>query len=158
MDIYFPSKQRHLPQRSLSPITHPNILIVGIFGSKTDLSEIDLYDKILNPVLSELGRIPEKLLLPVSNSALGVFIDDWGRRLNIPTQSFEADFRTRGRSAAIFRDARIEKECTIAIVFQAPRSTRYDLLAERMARKGKRVFFVKSNLDVEELCLTASTF
>lgn len=137
--------------RSPSPILQPSVLIVGIFGSKKDLNETYLYEKILNPILSELARIPEKILTPSDNTALGVYIEDWARSLRIPLQSFEADFRTRGRSAAIFRDSRIERECTVAVVFQAPRTTRYDLMAERMARKGKRVFFIRSDLEIEEL-------
>lgn len=136
--------------RSISPIFRPTVLILGIFGSKKDLNETYLCENILNPILLELSRIPEKIIAPYDNTALGVYIEDWAQTRQIPLQTFEADFRTHGRSATIFRDSRIERECTAAIVFQAPRTTRFDLLAERMARKGKRVFFVKMNLEIEE--------
>lgn len=139
--------------RSPSPIERPQVLIIGIFGSKKDMNETYLNDKILTPILGELGRIPDKILIPVDNSAMSLYIEDWAHSLNIPIQSFEADFRNRGRSAVIFRDSRIERECSIAIVFQAPRTTRYDLLAQRMVHKGKRVFFIKTTFDIEELII-----
>jgi hypothetical protein len=136
--------------RAISPIHSPSIFIVGIFGSRKGLSEIDLHENILSPILSSLGRVPDKLLMPSDNSAMSVFVEDWAKNLRIPCYTFKADFRTSGKSAAIFRDARIQSECTVAIVFQAPRTTRYDLLAERMARKGKRVFFIEMNGQITE--------
>ena len=137
--------------RAVSPIQSASIFIVGVFGSRKGLSEIHLYENILSPILSTLGRVPDKLLIPSDNSATEVFIEDWAKHLRIPCFAFKADFSMRGKSAAIFRDARIERECTVAIVFQAPRTTRYDLLAERMARKGKRVFFIEMNGEITEI-------
>ena len=137
--------------RPPSPIEKPQVIILGIFGSKRGLSEIYLRENIINPILEEIGRVPEKALTASDNTASSIYIEEWARSLNIPTQLFEADFRTRGRSAAIFRDSRIERECTVALVFQAPRTTRYDLLAERMARKGKRVFFIRNDMQIELL-------
>lgn len=149
MEQYFENSSTK--QRSESPVHRPQIFIVGVFGSKKSLNETDLYDTILNPILSELGRIPEKILIQADNNATSVYLEDWAKRLRIPIQAFEADFRSRGKSATILRDGRIERECTVAIVFQAPRTNRYTVLAERMARHGKRVFFIEGGGELVEL-------
>lgn len=130
----------------------PEVFIVSVFGSRKSFSENSLIDKILTPILESLGRIPERILIP-SDGITSIYITEWAKSLQIPYQMFEADFRRCGKSAAIVRDGRLEKECTIAIVFQGARTTRYDLLANRLVRRGKRVFFVTNNEDIEELVL-----
>lgn len=156
MDIYltYPSikdSQLLSRSRSRSPINAPQIYIIGIFGSRKNMNETDLYETILNPVLSELGRMPEKILMPADNNATSIYLEDWAKHLKIPLQAFQADFHSQGKRATILRDGRIERECTVAIVFQAPRSTRYNTLAERMVKHGKRVFFIDINGDLVEL-------
>lgn len=132
-------------------IKSPEIYILGVFGSRKSFNENDLIEKIMTPILESIGRIPERMLIP-SEGATSIYLTEWARTLQIPYQIFEADFRRSGKSASIVRDNRLEKECTIAIVFQGARTTRFDLLANRMARRGKRVFFITNGGDIEELC------
>lgn len=134
----------------LDTIKVPQVFIVGVFGSKKSFSENDLIDTVLTPILESLGRIPERILIP-SDGTTSVYITEWAKTLQIPYQVFEADFRRCGKSAVIIRDGRLEKECTVAIIFQGARTTRYDLLANRLVQRGKRVFFITNNGDIEEL-------
>lgn len=134
----------------LDTIKIPSVFIVGVFGSRNSFHENELIDKILTPILECLGRIPERILIP-SEGTTSIYITEWAKSLQIPHQIFEADFRRYGKSAVIMRDGRLEKECTIAIIFQGARTTRYDLLANRLVRRGKRVFFITNNGDIEEL-------
>jgi hypothetical protein len=127
--------------RSLSPPTVPQPIILGIFGSHSKICEDKLIENILMPILQELGRLPDKVLVP-SEGNTSIYIQSWTESLHIPYHVFESDWKNRGRSATILRDARIQKECTYAIVFLSQRSTRYELLAEKMARQNKTVFTI----------------
>jgi len=131
----------------------PEIFIISVFGSRKSINENDLIDKIMTPILENLGRIPERILLP-SEGDTSIYLTEWAKSLKIPHQIFDADFRRCGKSAAIVRDGRLEKECTIAIIFQGARTTRYDLLANRLVRRGKRVFFITNSGDIEDLVLS----
>jgi hypothetical protein len=108
-------------------------IILGIFGSRTSkqLSEKLLIQTILTPILQELGRIPDKLLVPYEGDS-SMYIQAWADALHIPYQTFTVDWAKSGRSAAVLRDNRIRSECTHALVFLAPRSTRYETLARQM--------------------------
>lgn len=144
-------QQTKLPFFLEERIETPQVYVVGIFGSRRGLTETHLCENILNPILEAIGRVPEKILAPADNSATSLYIEEWAYSLRIPIQSFEADFRSHGKRAAFLRDGRIERECTIAIIFQAPRSVRYNSMAENLARKGKKVFFIDNNSEITEL-------
>lgn len=132
--------------RDLSPPRAPVQIILGVFGSRTSkqLSEKLLIQTILTPILQELGRIPDKLLVPYEGDS-SMYIQAWADALNIPYQTFTVDWMKSGKSAGVLRDNRIRSECTHALVFLAPRSTRYETLANQMVlakHSPKTVFTV----------------
>jgi hypothetical protein len=132
--------------RDLSPPRAPIQITLGIFGSRTgkQLSEKLLIQTILTPILQELGRIPDKVLVPYDGDS-SMYIQEWADALHIPYQTFTVDWVKSGKSAAVLRDNRIRSECTHALVFLAPRSTRYETLANQMVlakQSPKTVFTV----------------
>lgn len=125
--------------RSLSPPHEPSIIVLGILGTRSVIDECTLIENILTPIVQELGRLPDKVLVP-SEGTSSIYIQSWAESLHICCNRFEADWRTRGKAATIFRDSRIQSEATHLLVFLSPRSTRYETLATRQAINGKTVF------------------
>jgi hypothetical protein len=143
--------------RSLSPPREVKPIILGIFGSHGKIKEKELIDYVLTPILKECGRLPDKVLVP-SDGNSSMFIQCWAERLRIPFQVILADWKRSGKAGGIMRDSRIQSECTYALVFLSPRSTRYEKYAEKMAlskRDPKKVFTVTYH-DVELALLEPS--
>jgi hypothetical protein len=119
-------------------------LYLGVIGSRQDIDQIKLLENLINPILEELGRVPDKIILPAEGVST-IFLSDWADMLKIPTQIYEADWRKHQRRAKIFRDARIQQEATHFIVFLNKRSEFNEKLANRLAKQGKPVFTVSYN-------------
>jgi len=122
----------------------PQIIIMSVFGSTNKVTEQDLIEHTLTPLLQEWGRPPDRVLLPSEGNS-SIYIQEWAESLGIKTQTFYADWARNGRVAQILRDDRMYKECTHALVFLSQRSTKLEKFAERMAKKGKRVFTSSCN-------------
>jgi hypothetical protein len=138
-------------QRSLSPPHEPSVIILGILGIRTVIDESNIIENILTPIVQELGRLPDKVLVPAEGTS-SIYIQNWADSLHIRCNRFEADWRTRGKAATIFRDSRIKTEATHLLVFLSPRSTRYEILATNLALRGKTVFTTSyQDLDLEML-------
>jgi len=116
-------------------------MFLGILGSRQDGTQEKYLYEILGPILEELGRVPDKVILP-SEGISTIYISDWADSLKIPTQLYEADWRQHQRRAKIFRDSRIQMEATHFLVFLNKRSESNEKLAVRLARKGCTVFTV----------------
>lgn len=130
-------------------VFEPNIIILGIFGSTNKISENDIQDNILNLILQELGRIPDRVLIPSEGNS-SIYIQNWCEALRVKTQTFQSDWIRNGKIAQILRDDRIMKECTHALVFvsstkQSQKLNRMEKLAEKMCKKGKVVFTSSHN-------------
>ena len=125
-------------------IFEPNVIVVGVFGNTNKVSEQDLQDNTLTLILQELGRMPDKVLIPTEGNS-SIYIDSWAEALRIKTQSFQADWIRNGKVAQIIRDDRIAKECTHALVFLGQKSTRLEKFAEKLCKKGKTVFTSSHN-------------
>lgn len=126
-------------------------LFLGILGSRNDITQGVLIERILNPILQELGRPPDKAILP-SEGKSSIFLSDWAETLKIPHQVYEADWQRHARRAKIFRDARIQQESTHFLVFLNKRSEFNEKLATRLARQGHMVFTVSwKDCEVEQL-------
>lgn len=130
--------------RDLSPPREVKPIVLGIFGTRTRkaLSERKLLEDVITPILQELGRIPDKVLVP-SEGDSSAMIEMWAESLRVPCHSIIADWGRVGKAAVHMRDARIQAEATHALVFISNRSTRYEKLAEQMAtnkRNPKTVF------------------
>lgn len=135
-------------------ITDTNIW--GIFGSSNRITEEEIQDSVIVPILQEVGVPPSKIILPAEGNS-SIYIQAWAEALRIPTQVFQADWVRTGRIAQILRDERIQKECTHAIVFLGPRSERLGKMAEKMAKKGKIVFTSSTDQSLTQLVLPLET-
>ena len=120
-------------------IFKPQVIVLGILGYTNKISESDLQDNILTLLLQELGRIPDKILLP-SDGNSSIYIQEWADSLRIKTQMFHSDWMRYGKRAQMIRDDRIEKECTHMLLFLSDRTTRLEKKAESLVKKGKIVF------------------
>ena len=124
-------------------------MIWGIFGV-SKRSERELHEQVLVPLLQELGRIPDRMLIP-SDGNSSIYLQEWAESLHIPTQIFQSDWVRNGRIAQIIRDDRMQKECTHAVVFLP--AARLEKMAEKMAKKGKIVFTSSTDLTLTQLVL-----
>lgn len=128
----------------------PQVIVVGVFGNTNKVSEQDLQENTLTLILQELGRIPDKVLIPSEGNS-SIYIDSWAEALRIKRQIFQADWARNGRIAQIIRDDRIAKECTHALVFLSQKSTKLEKMAEKLCKKGKTVFTSSHNQTLCEL-------
>ncbi len=117
----------------------PEIIILGVFGHNNKITETELYECVLNGILEELGRLPDKVLIPTEGNS-SIYLQNWAESLKIPHQVFQADFRKHQKLAWILRDDRIQKECTHVLAFLGQKSDKLEKTAEKMAKKGKTVF------------------
>ena len=120
-------------------VSIPQIIIMGVLGSTNKVSEADLQQYTLMLLVQELGRLPDKLLLPSEGNS-SIYLQEWAEALHIKTQVFHSDWARNGKMAQRIRDDRIQKECTHTLVFLSYRSNRLEKVAESLARKGKIVF------------------
>jgi len=134
----------------------PQVIVLAVFGNTNKISEQNLQENTLTPILQELGRMPDKVLIPSEGNS-SIYIQDWCESLHIKIQVFQADWARNGKVAQIIRDDRISKECTHALVFlPAPRggvqkSTRLEKVAEKLCKKGKTVFTSSHNETLTQL-------
>jgi hypothetical protein len=126
-------------------------ILLGVLGKHEQISKEDIHEKILHPLVSAIGRLPDKLVIP-SEGLSSAYITLWAERANIETHCVEADWRKLQRRAGIMRDARILKDSTHLLVFVGARSKTYEQTAIREAKKGKQVFVVDhDSLDMCEV-------
>ncbi len=131
-------------------IFEPQVIILGVFGNTNKIKELDLQDNILNVILQELGRSPDKVLIPSEGNS-SVYIQEWAETCNIKTDVFYCDWMRNGKIAQIIRDDRIQKECTHALVFLSDKTIKLEKMGEKMAKNGKTVFtssFPYQNLEM----------
>ena len=116
----------------------PTIIVLGVFGYQNKILFTDVQE-IMTAILQEIERLPDKILVPSEGNS-SMYVQDWAESLHIKTQIFQSDWMRNGKSAQRFRDERIQKECTHALVFLSNRSDRLEKYAESLAKKGKIVF------------------
>jgi hypothetical protein len=128
-------------------------LFLGVIGARADATQEKILEEVITPILQELGRMPDRLILPADGLST-IFISDWSERLKLPTQIYEADWRRHQRRAKIFRDARIQQESTHFLIFLNKRSDYNEKLAIKLAKQGRAVFTVTySDWSLEMLSL-----
>jgi len=119
-------------------------IYLGILGIHNQISKEDIHEKILHPLMSVLGRLPDKIILP-SEGISSAYISIWAERHQIDTQCVEADWKRFQRKAGILRDARILKESTHLLTFVGMKSRSNEQTAIKQVKKGKQVFVVEPN-------------
>lgn len=133
------------------PPTKGTPIFLGVIGSRQDCTQSKIVETLMIPILEELGRVPDRVILP-SEGTSSIYISDWAESLKVPTQIYEADWKMHQRRAKIFRDSRIQNESTHFIVFLNKRSEFNGKLANRLAKKGHTVFTVNfSDWSIESL-------
>jgi hypothetical protein len=115
--------------------------ILGILGASEHFTKQSILDEIMNPILSELGRMPSSLLLPAEGTS-STLLAVWAERLNVTSSEYECDWRTLGKRARAMRDARILREATHLILFCGAKSDYYEKIATREVKKGRVVYAV----------------
>jgi hypothetical protein len=126
-------------------------IVLGVLGKHEQISKQAIHEKILHPLVSAIGRLPEKLLVP-SEGTSSAYITLWAEQSNLETHCVDADWRKFQRRAGILRDARILKESTHLLIFVGARSKSYEQTGIREAKKGKTVYLVDhDSLDLCEL-------
>jgi hypothetical protein len=136
-------------------IYEPDIIVLGVFGSTNKISEKDLQDNTLTLILQEIGRVPDKILIPSEGNS-SIYIQEWAEALHIKTQIFQSDWVRNGKIAQIIRDDRMSKECSHALVFLSQKSNRLEKYAEKLCKKGKTVFTSSHNQTVVQFELSHS--
>ena len=127
----------------LEELFEPTVIVLGIFGN---IKTVDKIQDNLNLILQELGRIPDKVLIPVEGNS-SIYIQNWAESLRIETQIFQSDWTRNGKVAQIIRDDRIAKKCTHALVFiKSEKSEKLEKFAEKICKKGKITFTYKTML------------
>lgn len=116
-------------------------IVIGILGSSQDSywTQNTISDTILNPILSDLGRLPDSMLLP-TDGASSMLLQVWGEKQSIPLTCLDADWAKLGKKARALRDSRILKESTHLLLFLGKRSDTYEKIAIRECKKGKIVY------------------
>jgi len=128
----------------------PQTFILAIFGYNNKISESDLQEKVLLPLLEETEKIPNIILLPSEGNS-SIYIQEWADSLHIKIQIFQSDWGRNGKIAQIIRNDKMMKECTHALFFLSSRSNRLEQTSEKLARKGKIVFTVDSTYSLTML-------
>lgn len=126
-------------------------IYLGVLGKHENITKMQIHESILHPLISVLGRLPDKVYVP-SEGMSSAYISLWAERASVDTQCVEADWRRFQRKAGILRDSRIVKESTHLLVFVGPKSKTYEQTGIREAKKGKHVFLVDyGSLELTEL-------
>lgn len=115
------------------------MFVLGIIGSRARIEEKFLYEEVLHPIVDEQKALPDKVLVPAEGNS-SVLIHSWAETYNIPVEVVCADWRIYGKKAPIMANAKIQKDSTHFLVLLGQRSTKNEILAESLAKKGKTVF------------------
>ena len=107
---------------------------LGVLGSRNALTKQIIQNEILNPILDDIEKPIKKVILP-EDTLSSTYIECWANRKDIPVELVKSDWTMNGKRAGVFRDLQIEKQSTVLLVFEGPRSRYYLDLAERIAKK-----------------------
>jgi hypothetical protein len=114
---------------------------LGVLGKRDDISRGDFYEKLMNPLMESLGRIPDRIILP-SDGMSSALVSTWADKMNIKSETLTAEWHRLGRKAVCLRDSRILKSATHLLLFEQPKSEYIVKLGIREFKKGKSVFSV----------------
>ena len=60
----------------------PQPILLGVLGYRQDITYDILYDQIITPILSELGRMPDRVILP-SESTSSALLYGWAEKFKL---------------------------------------------------------------------------
>lgn len=116
-------------------------ICLGVLGKREDISQEDMREKIIHPMLSLLKNVPNKINLS-SDGQSSALIGAWADRCEIENEVIRADFRKLGRRAFAMRDARILKDASHILIFEQPKSEYLVKVGIREMKKGRTIFSV----------------
>jgi len=127
-----------LPSRQ--PVTR---VVVGVLGhsSSTKWGRDSIAELVMNPVLADLGKMPDEILIPTEGTT-GVFLEAWAERMGVDCKPIETSWARMGRKARAVRDGKILKDSTHLIFFLGTRSDYYEKIAIREVKKGRKVYTI----------------
>ena len=64
----------------------PTIIILGVFGYQNKVTVVDIQE-IMTAILQEIGRLPDKILLPSEGNS-SMYVQDWAESLQVRRRSF----------------------------------------------------------------------
>ena len=109
-------------------------MFLGVLGSRSAITKQIMQNEILNPILDDIGKQIKKVILP-DDTLSSTYIECWANRKDIEVELVKSDWTLNGKRAGVFRDLQIEKQSTVLLVFEGPRSRYYLDLAERIAKR-----------------------
>ena len=126
-----------------TPVLKGEAIILGFLGhsSAAKWTRNSMADLILNPLMGEIDKLPNILLIPTEGNT-STLLQIWAERMNIEYQAIDSDWTRLGRRARALRDGRILKESTHLVFFLGSRSDYYEKIAIREVKKGRKVFAV----------------
>jgi len=93
-----------------------------------------MQNEILNPILDDMEKPIKKVILP-EDTLSSTYIECWANRKDIQVDYMKSDWTNYGKRAGVFRDLQIEKQSSVILVFEGPRSRYYLDLAEKIAKR-----------------------
>jgi hypothetical protein len=121
-------------------------LCLGVLGKREDISRDRFFEKILHPLMEQLGRMPDIIYLP-SDGMSSSLVGAWADRCGVKTETLTAEYHRLGRKAVCLRDSRILKSSTHLLIFEQPKSEYNVKMGIREFKKGKPVFSISSGKD-----------
>uniref|UniRef100_A0A6C0DJA4 Uncharacterized protein n=1 Tax=viral metagenome TaxID=1070528 RepID=A0A6C0DJA4_9ZZZZ len=107
---------------------------LGVLGSRNALTKQIMQNEILNPILDDMEKPIKKVILP-EDTLSSTYIECWANRKDIQVDYMKSDWTNYGKRAGVFRDLQIEKQSSVILVFEGPRSRYYLDLAEKIAKR-----------------------
>jgi homoserine trans-succinylase len=107
---------------------------LGVLGSRNALTKQIMQNEILNPILDDMEKPIKKVILP-EDTLSSTYIECWANRKDIQVDYKKSDWTNYGKRAGVFRDLQIEKQSSVILVFEGPRSRYYLDLAEKIAKR-----------------------
>ena len=123
--------------RSMSPITRPTRVVLGVLGTRNSTSYDAFVEQILAPITEAWG-IPDEIVAPTESESSQILVA-WATANGVPISLVAADWIKQGKRAGVLRDARIQREASHMLLLQGPRSNALSALAARLQRKGRPV-------------------
>ena len=117
--------------------------VLGILGNSSAAvwTSQTILEKVLEPILGELDKNPDKILLPADGTT-SLLLETWAGKNKVDSKVYSADWKVLGRRARVIRDSQIVKEASHLLVFLGGRSDYYEKMAIREVKKGKIVYTI----------------
>jgi len=116
-------------------------ICLGVLGKREDISRTDFHERILNPLMELIGKVPDTVYMSNEGSTSS-FVSIWSETCGVKHETVMADWRRLGRRAVVMRDARIVKDASHLLLFEQPRSEYISKIGLRELKKGKKVYSV----------------